>query len=307
MSCTPKMAIMDYLIGLVIAVIVVSVISYIDRFFLKRRYKSASYYLRIAASFIFGNKEIKEWLRANDFPEGTKAHALKALLKIVDDGVEYKNLSKSEKNSIRNCDFNFLNINVDYADEAVMNIKFMNLLNLLEREYSSRYDSPFGSLLVKYDVTRCCPITKKTELISEESIFLETHLSPSGIDTKGVVDFKTSLVSEGLFCPSCNTLDHNEKRTVTLVSASKYLIWRIEAREDFNGKLIQFKEKYYLQNDAGENHQSSEYEVISILYIKDMSIRHFTMHYVENNGLPMVFNDLTISGVYYVMMKKKSN
>ncbi|KAI5150494.1 hypothetical protein ENBRE01_1530 [Enteropsectra breve] len=290
-----------------IALAIVVLVGCIVWLVIKSLYSSISTYLRDAASFIFSNKEIKAWLIANEFPEGSKTHALKALLKIVDEGIEYKNLPKSEQNSIRNFDYFLRSITYNTEEKAPVSIKFMQILQHLENDNSGRPDSPFNGLFVKYNRSLTCPSTKRTVKDADNYVFLYTKLSPSDLDAKGTFDFEIKPIYEDAPCTQCNSTYHNETMALDFVSANKYFIWRIEAVKEFKNTPIQFRERYHLKNEVGEILQPNEYEVLSVLYIKDSSIMGATMHYVENKGQPLVFNDFQKDGAYYAMMKERSN
>ncbi|KAI5150495.1 hypothetical protein ENBRE01_1531 [Enteropsectra breve] len=269
-------------------------------------YSSVSTQLKDTMSFILSNEEIKIWLKSSRFPEESYTYALKAMMKIVDEGMDYKYLTKDEKNSILKLDYFLRSITAVPEHKLPIDMKFMQILEFLVKENSDRPDSAFDRMAVTFNTSLLCPSTTKTMESTEKCIFLKTDLSRSDLDKNGAFSFRAKQLTEYPFCTQCNAYFHKENKTLTFASANKYFIWKIVATEDFKGTTVQFKEQYYLKNEAGEILQPNKYEIVSILYIR-LNWFSVTMHFVENKGQPLVFNDLAKNGAYFVMMKEKSD
>ncbi|KAI5152113.1 hypothetical protein ENBRE01_2578 [Enteropsectra breve] len=264
-------------------------------------YKSCSKKRNAFSSFILSNKEVSAWLSDNYFPVRSYSFTLKAMMKVLNDGIAYKDLSKAERSAIRGFDFIiFMREGLTFTLKQILLDVFRSLFD----DNKKHLDNPFRSMRVTLNKSLTCLSNGSKTEVSKESILMNITLSARALDEKGMVDFNACSLTQKRNCSQCKTTWHDEDNTTTSVSAKQYFIIKMIVGDEIKGTTIQFKDKYFTASEKTANIVPNAYEIVSILLIQKSRLPPSEVFYILNEGQPLVFTDTNEEDAFYCMMKE---
>ncbi|KAI5151141.1 hypothetical protein ENBRE01_1924 [Enteropsectra breve] len=221
-----------------------------------------SNHLKNVASFILSNKDLKAWLLATDYSEFVNIKAFKIIIKMLDDGVKYNNLTEEEQDAVKLLN----NYIIKFDENILMSDKIKTIIMPPKISSENQLETPFGDMNITTNTTVRWPSKNTSKEETHKALYLNTDLYPADTNSTGIVDFAIRTVYENDSCGICGDCCYNEI-VLNGFSANKYFILRIILSSDFGSKTVEFKKKYLIKSVEGQLFLPDEYEIASLLYI----------------------------------------
>ncbi|KAI5151142.1 hypothetical protein ENBRE01_1925 [Enteropsectra breve] len=299
-----------------------------------KEHKHFSKHLQNISAFFLLNKDLKSWVLHTDYPENANHSTLKIIIKMLDDGIKFNNLTKDEQKAVKLLNEYFivydsnirntyekvdqgpdesstLNAFINEPKDSDVYLKLFFFLKDLRKCYESQLDSPFRSMDVTVTTSTWCSSRDQTIEETDEGTLLYTRLFLKDIDKTGAVDLKVIKEYREFDCSVCEDECENYVN-INHVSAGRYFILQIQIMGNFKGRSIEFKKKYCIKNEKGEKILPNEYEIVSLLHITGQWMDNQPiMTHLYTNTKPLILKNLkvkngdhSINGHIYAMMKE---